>query len=94
MPASRKVSWLICYDIANPRRLQRVHREMARTAEPVQYSVFRKRGTRREIVRLMAEIEPLTNPKCDDIRAYSLLTSGRHAVYGLPSLPDGILLLD
>ena len=58
------------------------------------HSVFRKRGTRREIVRLMAEIEPLTNPKCDDIRAYSLLTSGRHAVYGLPSLPDGILLLD
>lgn len=94
MPAGRKVSWLICYDIANPRRLQRVHRAVASAAEPVQYSVFRKKGTRRDIVRLMAEIEPLANPKRDDIRAYSLLTSGHHAVYGLTSLPAGILLLD
>ena len=33
-------SWLIGYDITDPRRLQRVHRVMVDCATPIEYSIF------------------------------------------------------
>ena len=45
MPAGRRTPWLICYDIADPPRLQRV-RTISRHAVPLQYSVFCTDATR------------------------------------------------
>jgi len=46
--------YLISYDIADPRRLQRVHAFLRRHALPVQYSVFLARLSERRLVGLLA----------------------------------------
>ncbi len=81
-------NWLICYDIANPKRLQRIHYRVARKAMPVQYSVYLFHGSAGQLEALFAELETLIHPKEDDIRAYpvppkpELETSGRPWVNG------------
>lgn len=94
MSANRKTSWLICYDIADPQRLQRVHRVVRRFASPFQYSVFRKSSTRREIVDLLAKLEALIDPRRDDVRAYPLRPVDYHLECGDRILPDGVQLMD
>lgn len=93
MPSNRLTPWLIAYDIAAANRLQRVHRALCQSAEPFQRSVFRMAATRRQVEGLMGKLEGLIDPKSDDVRAYPLSTNGRHLVYGLPRLPEGVLLL-
>lgn len=91
MPASRKTPWLICYDIADPRRLQRVHAIAVQHAVPYQYSVFCREATRKEIVRIVELIAREIDPRKDDLRAYPLLTGVRHKHYGRGRLPEGVL---
>ena len=91
MPATQRTPWLIAYDIAAANRLQRVHRAVCQSAQPLQRSVFFMTATRQQVERLMDKIEGLIDPKKDDIRAYPLSTNGHHLVYGPHSLPDGVL---
>ena len=92
MPASRPSTWLICYDIADPRRLQRVHRTVSRHATPLQYSVFFTLATRKHIAYVLAEIAKHIHSREDDLRAYPLLTSVTSFAYGRSQLPPGIML--
>ena len=93
MSASRRTPWLVCYDIADPTRLQRVHRTISRRAIPFQYSVFCASGTRNAIEDMLAEVETHIDPRYDDVRAYPLLTSARPLVYGRSLLPDRVTIL-
>lgn len=92
MPAGRRTPWLVCYDVADPSRLQRVHRAVSRRAIPFQYSVFLAWGTRSTVEDLLAEVETHIDPRCDDVRAYPLLTSARPVLYGRSCLPDGVII--
>ena len=90
MPANRKTPWLICYDIADPRRLQAVHNEIRRYATPFQHSVFRANATRREVAGWMDALAKIVDPRQDDIRAYPLLTTSAPLVYGRGLLAEGV----
>ena len=92
MPASRRTPWLVCYDIADPRRLQRVQRVARRHATPLQYSVFHAVGTRREIRAMIDEIAEYIDPRQDDVRAYPLLTTAQPVTLGDSRLANGIML--
>ena len=81
---------IICYDIANPRRLGRVHRYLKRHACAVQYSVFLFTGTHEQLERCLAQLEKLMEPKEDDIRAYPLPQRGYRLSVGKSTLPEGI----
>ena len=94
MPASRRTPWIICYDVADPRRLQRVHRTVSRHAEPFQYSVFRKSAARNKVLDLLQEVERSIDHRYDDIRAYPLLTTTPPVFYGRRLLPGGVMLAD
>lgn len=94
MPASKKTSWLICYDIADPDRLRRIHGEVRRYASPFQYSVFRTSATRRQVVARIETLGTIAAPREDDIRAYPLLTASVPVVYGRNLLAGGIHHLD
>ena len=84
--------YIICYDIANPRRLGRIHRALKKQALAVQYSVFLFRGTDAQLQRCLDQLEALIDERYDDIRAYPLPQRGLRLVLGASALPDGIVL--
>ena len=82
--------FVICYDIANPRRLARLHRHLVKCAVPLQYSVFLFSGDTRQLERCMQGAVELIDEKEDDLRVYPLPGRGLKARIGRPALPEGI----
>ena len=91
MPDNRQTPWLVCYDIADPRRLGRVHRELSRNAVPLQYSVFFAVSHRRNVARILERVADKIDCKSDDLRAYPLMIQGRHQFLGTGILSDGVI---
>lgn len=84
--------YIICYDIANPRRLGRIHRVLKKQALAVQYSVFLFSGTEAQLQRCLEQLQALMDERHDDIRAYPLPRRGLRLVLGASPLPEGIVL--
>lgn len=84
--------WLIAYDIANPKRLSRLHRFLIKQATPVQYSVFCFEGSAAAMGQLMAAIERRIDRKADDVRGYLLPEPLQLVTLGRGAMPDGVLL--
>ena len=85
--------YLICYDIADPQRLNRVARFLSRRACRVQYSVFAAQLTTARLDSLLHEVTALIKPNEDDIRAYPLPKAGDVALLGTQLFPDDVLLI-
>lgn len=83
--------FLICYDIADPRRLARLHRYLRKRAVPLQYSVFLMTGDDRQLERCLAGAAQIIDPGADDLRAYPLPEGGLKVRLGKAVLPEGIL---
>jgi CRISPR-associated protein Cas2 len=62
--------YLIAYDIAHPRRLQRLHRVLRAEAITVQESVFLVYATVDEVDDLLDRLACLMDAAADDLRAY------------------------
>ena len=92
IPVSRRTSWLVCYDIADRRRLQRVYRVMCRHADPVQHSVFHAMATRPELLAIFDEIEERIDARHDDVRAYPLSAFEEPRMFGVGAFAPGIML--
>ena len=84
--------YIICYDIANPRRLGRIHRALKKQALAVQYSEFFFSGTEVQLQRCLAQLQARMDERCDDSRAYPLPQRGLRLELGASALPDGIVL--
>ncbi len=61
---------MVCYDIAHPLRLGRVHRMLKRKGISVQKSVFFTQHNEQEMNHLLDELTQVIKKKEDDIRAY------------------------
>lgn len=83
-------AFVIGYDIASPRRLGRVHREMLKHACPLEYSVFLLVGTERAKDACLAGMARLMDKDEDDVRCYPLPSRGLQARIGRATLPEGI----
>lgn len=83
-------SWIIGYDVADPRRLGRLYREMCRHAMPLEYSVFLLVGTETAKNACLAAAVGIINGKADDVRCYPLPVRGFQGGLGRASLPSGI----
>ena len=83
---------LICYDIANPRRLGRVYRYLRDRAVPVQYSVYMAELTRGQLNVIIEGLEARINCHQDDIRIYPLPRTPRIISLGQSCFPEGLLL--
>ncbi len=88
---SSELAFVIGYDISNPRRLLRVHREMCKHATPLEYSVFLLVGNAAAKDRCLLEIGELIKPLEDDVRCYALPARGFQGRIGHASLPAGIV---
>jgi len=89
----RLASYLVCYDIAHPGRLGRVHRIVASYALMVQYSVYYLYADRETVNALCGELRACIAPEEDDVRIYPLASNPECTLLGQAILPEGIQLL-
>ncbi len=85
------LAFVIGYDISEPRRLLRVHREMCKHATPLEYSIFLLVGSDAAKDRCLEEIAELIKPLEDDVRCCPLPARGFQGRIGVASLPAGIV---
>jgi len=83
-------SYLICYDIADPRRLGRVHRRIVRHAIFVQLSVYYLQGDSADLGRALDDVQDVMDETQDDVRAYLVRPLTEALQVGCPWLPEGI----
>ena len=84
--------YLIAYDIANPRRLSRVHKTLKKQGLPVQYSVFTVVMKRKALLRLLENLIALIKTAEDDIRCYRLPESTDIKTLGRQFFPEDVML--
>jgi CRISPR-associated protein Cas2 len=86
-----KTHYLVCDDITEPSRLQRVYNRMKSWGLHIQYSVFLCTLTRQQLSWLIQELESLIEPEQDDIRIYPLPANPETIVLGCGDrVPDGV----
>lgn len=93
MAVNETRTWLIAYDIANPKRLARVHRYVKSVAVPAQYSLWVATETARGIAAIRDRLAELIHAREDDVRIYQLPQRTRIVHFGRRALPDGLLLV-
>lgn len=71
------MNFLVAYDIADPKRLRLVAKQMESSARRVQKSVFVFTGSRRELDDLMSGTLQYIEPSEDRIQAWPVRTSTR-----------------
>ncbi len=94
MPLNKRAKFLVCYDIADPRRLSRVHRCIKQRGLPMQYSVFMAIMSPRQLDALLCELADIVHPGQDDVRAYRLPPRPDIVYIGPEPLPEGVMLHD
>jgi CRISPR-associated protein Cas2 len=94
MALNQPRNWLIAYDIANPRRLRRVHRFLCGHAVPVQYSVFATRGSPMKLGLIRAGLAEIVDAEEDDVRVYPVPEPANLAVFGKKALPEGLRVIE
>lgn len=82
--------YLICYDIRDQRRLQRLQRLLRRTAFALQESVFIFPGTQPQWQQLQQLIRKKIKPSVDDVKIYQLPSGFTLEFYGQLPWPDGV----
>lgn len=87
MAANQRRPFLLAYDIADPKRLARVHRTVRREGIPLQYSVFLLYHKAAELDALLDRLDRIIQPAADDIRVYPLPQRIDAEQYGRQWLP-------
>ena len=90
MSQNEAATWLVAYDITDPRRLARVFRYLKKVGVPMQYSLFAVETTAAKMGVLIVDIAKLIDPKTDDVRAYRLPKSGWHCSLGASMLSSDL----
>ena len=92
MSAGTTKTWLVSYDIREPGRLRRVHRQLRKAGATVQYSAFSVQADDAGIQILLARLEQLIDPRRDDLRAYHLPARCPVWMLGNQGMPDGVYI--
>jgi CRISPR-associated protein Cas2 len=87
-------AWLVCYDIAEPRRLARVWRAVREFGVPLQYSVFWARLDDIGLGTALGAIVTRIEPRRDDVRFYPMPENVQITGLGRDVVPVGVDLGD
>lgn len=87
-----KKSWIVAYDIADPKRLRRVHRVVRKFGVTMQYSAFSVVLTDAEMQGLLQALESIIDSKSDDVRAYHVPAHCKVWTVGCAAMPEGVVL--
>lgn len=78
-----KSTWyLTCYDVAEKRRRQRLHRHLRQQAQPLQKSVFLVEGNRHQVDVVLNRVAKIIHDREDDVRAYPIQHPSQLWLYG------------
>ncbi len=73
----KKYDYIVCYDIAHPKRLARLARFLEKRLVRIQYSIFiAKSHSKEQIYQLAQQIVEHIDPDEDDVRIYRILDYG------------------
>jgi len=86
-------NYLICYDIAAARRLNRMEKLMNSSAIRIQKSVYLTRHRPDEKRQLLDRIEKIIDPKEDDVRIYRLTENFTHISFGQGNASYGLTFM-
>ncbi len=84
-------AWLVCYDITCERRLQRLHKRIARHAHSVQRSVYYFEGDTKGLEALLDLTRCFIDTTTDDLRVYPVQGLDRIRVVGKPACQTSAL---
>ncbi|MDD4915969.1 MAG: CRISPR-associated endonuclease Cas2 [Methylococcales bacterium] len=90
--ANKHGLYLIAYDIANPKRLIRVHRLLKKAGLPRQYSVFTVAMKHKSLLRLLENLAAQIDKREDDVRCYRLPGRTDSYVLGKQFIAEDVLL--
>lgn len=86
-----KANYLVCYDIADPKRLCRVIRYMKGKGLHLEYSVWYCSLTWPELQTLKNDLRGMIDEEKDDVRIYPLPQRPRVRILGVGAkIPDGV----
>jgi CRISPR-associated protein Cas2 len=85
-------TWLLGYDIGQPRRLGRVYRRVKKKALRLQYSVYTLELGSSNLLQFLDELGELIDEQVDDIRVYHLPDSCKVWKLGRGGIHDGVYL--
>jgi len=88
-----RATWIVAYDIRDPRRLKKVHARTVADGLRLHYSLYAADLTERERTQLCADIAGLIDPGVDDVRLYRVPEPPRGLWLGPKPMPDDLLLL-
>ena len=88
---ARVEPYILAYDIADPKRLQKVHKQLKKWGLPLQYSVFTLDLSERSAATLMTILERLTDSEQDDVRLYRM-PQGQGEWIGPAPIGEGVIL--
>ena len=83
--------YAVSYDIAEPRRGQRVQRNLKRHASQLLESLYLYRGTAGEMAELLRQTRRLAGPSAADVVAYGLRGPMAIRAWGRACQPEGIV---
>ncbi len=89
---NQRRTYVVAYDIRDPRRLLRVHRAMTGLGHPLQYSVFAADLNPGEKAEAIATLTRLIAPDRDDVRVYSVPSALFGAWRGPLLSPAGLIM--
>ena len=94
MAKKKKLPRLVCYDISDEKRLNKVHKIVSEYAILIQYSVYYLHASSEEVDDLCSELRAVINENEDDIRIYPLVAKPEIHTLGQQGLLDGIRITD
>ena len=75
----KRYDFIISYDIANKKRLQKIAKILQKEAIRVQFSIFLlKNSSKEELNLILKKVLRVYNEKEDDIRVYKIKNYGLH----------------
>lgn len=92
MNTDPRTTWLVAYDIRQPRRLRRTHKILKAEGMAVQYSAFVVEAADEQLQRLLGRIRQIIDSAADDVRAYHLPSNCQVWRLGRQAMPDGVYL--